>query len=108
MCVFVLVCVSESESLLSGHSGPAWWLLGIRPGPFGIVYTASQFLGIQLRLGTTLQAGAGALLLTHPVGGGIPEVAEHAIHFLQSLAAGLAVVLVVLGLLNGQVCGGHF
>lgn len=108
MCVSLCFSVSESESLLSGHSGPAWWLLGIRPGPFSIVYTTSQFLGIQLRLGTTLQAGAGSLLLTHPVGGGIPEVAEHTIHFLQSLAAGLAIVLMVLGLLNGQVCGGHF
>lgn len=102
------VCVSESESLLSGNCGPAWWLLGIRPGPFGIVYTASQFFGIQLRLGATLHGGAGSLLLTHPVGGGIPEIAEHAIHFLQSLAAGFAIVLMVLGLLNGQVCGGHF
>lgn len=95
-------------SLLPSNCGPAWWLLGIRPGPFRVVNAASQFFGIQLRVGATLQAGACALLLAHPVRSGIPEIAEHAIHFLQSLATGLTIVLMVFGLLNGQVCGGHF
>lgn len=80
---------------------PTWRFLGFRPAPVRVVHTTSELLGIQLGFRAALQAGARALLIAHPVSRGIPEIAEHAIHFLQTLAAGLAIVLMVFVLLYG-------
>ena len=84
--------------------GSASRLLGIRPGPIGIVDATAEFLGVELRLRTALETSPCALLIAHPVGRGIPVVPEHAVHLIQTLAAGLAIVLVRPALLNGQMC----
>jgi len=67
------------------------------------VDAAAQFLGVQLRLGTALETSGRALLLAHPVGRWVPVVPEHAVHLVQTPAAGFAIVLVGLALLDGQM-----